>query len=253
MSAFITEDEITASPDGFASVEAQELVRLVLIPWRGQKLRRIASMYVAHSQQMGGELFVLRTYYAGGESDDEKFREWLQQANPEDESFGGTDGRWWRVLDDAALFNLGPEEKWQRIYDILPELAAPSTRRTFDDCDVDHVRECVSYLGDTRDAEEDDYEEVIMETAAASAGYLLLVEQEDFEEGEFGLVFRDTKGNIVKNGTIKPDEVQYLPGCNSRNNVSESGYWRDAAIGSNYKTRGKIMSRLLPIVMSELE
>lgn len=257
MHAFIAEDEIAINPaapsEAFASAEAQELVRSVLMPWRGQQLRRIAGMYVAQSEQRFGELFVLRTYYGDGAADDdEKLHEWLEQADPCNESFGGPDGRCWRVLDDAALFNLG-SEKWQNIYDILPELAAPSTCRTFGDDDVDAVRELVSARGDERDPEEDDYEEAVMATAAIASGFLLIVDQQAFEEGEFGLVFRDTKGNIVKEGAIKPDEVQYLLGYNSRGALTESEYWVDAAVGNKYKTRGEVMRRLLPVVMSGLE
>ena len=256
MRAFIAEDEIAinvASPsEGFTSVEAQELVRSVLTPWRGQRLRRIAQMYVAQNEQRFGELFVLRTYYGGGATDDEKLREWLEQADPDNESLGGPDGRYWRVLDDAALFDMG-SEKWQRIYDTLPEMAAPGASRTFGDDDVDAVRELVAAPGDEREPEEDDYEEAVMATAAISAGFLLIVDQQAFEDGEFGLVFRDAKGNIIKEGSIKPEEVEYLLAYNSRGALSESEYWVDAAVGDKYKTRGEVMSSLLPVVMSEAE
>lgn len=232
----------------------EELIHTVLEPWRPQELRRIAERYIAHNEQLGGELVVLRTYYGGGNVDDEKLRAWLEEADPFDESLGGRNNRWWRVLDDATLFGVSQEDGWQSVYNVLPELASPHSRRAFGDDDVEAVKELVfAAAGDEQEPEEDDYEDAVMAVVATSAVILLVADQQAFEEGEFGLVFQDKKGNIIRQGTINPTEVQNLLHYNSRGALFESEYWLDAAVGKKYKTRGEIMRSLLPVVMADTE
>lgn len=223
----------------------------MLEPWRAQRLRRIAGRHVAADKAntlAGGELVILRTWYGGGAADDARFRGWLEQVDPFEEAFGHPADRWWRVLDDNALFDLGDDDNWRSIYDVLPELAAPGTRRAFDDGFVEAVRELVFAPEDGKEPEVDDYEDAVMVTASNGA-FLLVADQQAFEEERLGLVFRDSKGNVIREGTIKPEEVQYLREYNTRGAVAESEYWLDAAVGKKYRTLGKIMCALLPIVM----
>jgi hypothetical protein len=250
--AFIQEDEVplvSTTDEASAAERAPEIICSVLAPWRGQQLRRIADKFVAQYDRLFGELVVLRTYYGGGTADDEKFRGWLEQADPFNEAFGGPDDRWWRVLDDAALFDLDSEE-WQRVYDVLPELASPCPRRVFDDQDIANAKELVLAPGDEREPEEDDYEDAVMVTAASGQAFLLIADRQAFEENQFGLVFRDKKGNTVREGMITPKEVQYMLQYDFRGALHNSEYWLDAVVGSKYKTRGKIMRAVLPTVMA---
>ncbi|WXC52447.1 hypothetical protein QX201_012104 [Fusarium graminearum] len=78
--AFVQENDISAF--ALTSAEAittdrQELIQIVLVPWRSQKLRRIAKKYDPHNP-LFDTLTVLRTHYGG--SSDEKFTRWIGDA-----------------------------------------------------------------------------------------------------------------------------------------------------------------------------
>lgn len=210
MQGFIQEKETASVPEliptaTFASEDMQELIHTVLIPWRPQKLRCIAEEYITQSGYLSGELVILRTYYNGGTEDDDKLRGWLEEADPFDESPGGPDNRWWRVPDDAPLFYMG-SGSWQGVYSVLPELAVPRLRRTVGDGeDVDAVKARALAVAATRDERKpdvDDYEEAVMKTMATGVWYLLVVDQQAFEDEELGLLFRDEKRNGVREGTM---------------------------------------------------
>ena len=251
--SFINEDEIpppSAPGPEWDSDAAQELVRSVLVPWRGQALRRIAQKYVDVGKRgyLPGQLILLRTHYGGDAEDDDKLRGWLAQADPKQESFGRPENHWWRILDDPALFDLG-SEPWQSVYDRLPELASWATKRAFGESEVNATRDLV-YAVEDREPEEDDFEDAVM-SVASRGGFLLIADEQAFDEGELGLVFRDAKGNVVREGTIPPEEVEWMLGYDFRAALEESEYWLDAEIGKYYKTRGEIMRAILPVVMSE--
>ncbi|KAF0636538.1 hypothetical protein FPSE5266_08052 [Fusarium pseudograminearum] len=255
--AFLKENDISA----FASISAeaittdkQELIQTVLVPWRSQKLRRIAEKYDPRNP-LFDTLVVLRTHY-GGDSD-EKFSRWIGDAcdafddmDPDGDLFGPSDERWWRVLDDASLFDMAPHE-WQNVYTILPELAASALRRDFNDNDVEEAKELVSSICDSREPE-DDYEDAIC--AIAKVGFwLVVVDKDAFEDEELLLVFIDKKGNVVRQTAIAPVDLPHLPHYILRGSITESGFWRDAEVGKKYKTRGEIMCAALPLVMAESE
>ncbi|KFA48101.1 hypothetical protein S40293_08368 [Stachybotrys chartarum IBT 40293] len=247
--AFLQEDRIDSVSPGSAEPDArqQELIRSVFMPWRNSEVRQIAHKLVAICKQLSGELILLRTYYGGGAADDDRLRAWLDQADPFDESFGRRDDHWWRVLDNAALFDMSAE-KWEAIRNVLPELAAPRLDRTFNQGDVDDVQKLVLPAAGDEEPDEDSYKEAIMNVAAVGH-YLIVLDQEAFEDEVFLLVFQDKKGNLVKQGSIKPAEVQNLLQYASRGALHSSEYWLDAEIGSKYKTRGQVMRALLPVVM----
>ncbi|KAF4437558.1 hypothetical protein F53441_13007 [Fusarium austroafricanum] len=235
--AFIQEDDISAFDSStlvdITSTETQKLIESVLVTWRSQKLRRIAEKY--HPRNALFEtLVVLRTYY--GHRSDEKFRrvydavESFEDANPGGDLFGETDDHWWRILDDASLFNMGSQE-WESVYNVLPELATPDFRRNFGDEDVACAIEEVSAVVDSREPEEDNYEDAIAHVAVSGC-WLLILDGEAFEEEEMLLVFRDKKGNIVRQSSIKPDEVENIPHYIMRGSITESGYWRGAEVRS---------------------
>ncbi|KAF5989626.1 hypothetical protein FBULB1_766 [Fusarium bulbicola] len=153
---------------------------MVIIPWRPQKLRRIAEKYLP-DDDLCGKLIVLRTYY-GGASDDVKFRRWIydaaaafEQHNPLGDLFGDSEDYWWRILDDASLFDTDDQD-WESIYNRFPELASPELRRTFSDRDKAEVKEEVSAAVTSREPEEDDHGDAIAHVAVSGAGYWCLIE-----------------------------------------------------------------------------
>lgn len=195
--AFIQED--TTSVDlGRSPSEAE--VGGILQPWRAQELRTIAQQ---HSERdTYGRYFVLRTYYGGGEADGAKLWEWLDQDPSQGFKIAEQD-RWWQVLDDAALFDVDGDDgdDWQRVYRVLPELAAPGRERR-PPGDFEYVREMATMHNS--DPQDEDFEFWIL-TMAFMGNWLLIADRYAFEKGELRLVFRDNKGNIVKESRIRPD------------------------------------------------
>ncbi|TXC10233.1 hypothetical protein FocTR4_00004527 [Fusarium oxysporum f. sp. cubense] len=257
--AFLHEDDVSgfvSSTLDATSNHVQELIQTAIAPWRSQHLRRIAEKYLP-GNDLYGKLVVLRTHY-GGVSDDVKFRHWVYDAatafaedNPLGDLFGDSEDHWWRILDDASLFDTGDQD-WESIYNRFPELASSEVCRTFSDGDVAEVKEEVSAVVTSREPEEDDYEDAIAH-AAVSGCWLLVLDRESFEDEEMLLVFRDKMGNVVRQSSIKPEDLEHIPHYIMRGSITESGFWRDAEIGKEYKGKGKIMREILPRVMAEAE
>ncbi|KAF5636904.1 hypothetical protein F25303_8107 [Fusarium sp. NRRL 25303] len=256
--AFVREDDIsafTSSTLDDISNDKHELIQTVIVPWRSQKLRRIAEKYLP-GNNLYEKLVVLRTFY-GGVNDDVKFRRWIydaaaafEQDNPLGELFGDTEDHWWRILDDASLFDTG-YQCWENICNRFPELASPEVCRTFNDGDIAEVKEEVSAVVTSRESEEDDYEDAIAHVAVSGC-WLLVFDRESFEEEEVLLVFRDKRGNVVRQSSIKPDDLEHIPHYIMRGSITESGFWLDAEVGEKYKKKGKVMREILPRVMAEV-
>ncbi|GKU13351.1 hypothetical protein FLAG1_11792 [Fusarium langsethiae] len=248
---FLQEDDIssfTSTPGEVLTPDRQELVLTVLVPWRSQKLRRIAEKYNSRNP-LFDTIIVLRTHY--GSDSDNKFSRWIGDASDTGDLFEPPDERWWQVFDDPYLFNLD-SRKWQAIYKILPELATPEIRRDFNDQDVEEAKKLVSSICDSRDSEEDDCEDAIC--VIAKVGFwLIFMDEEAFEDEELLLVFIDKKGNVVRQAALDPGDLQNLPHYMLRGMMTESGLWRDGEVGKKYKTRGQIMRAVLPLVMAESE
>lgn len=259
MQAFLKEDDVslfTSTLSGASlSTDMQNLINTVLVQWRPQKLRRTAEKYAC--DMVFDSIVVLRTYY-GGISDDAKLSRWVYDAaesfedsNPGQDLFGGLEDRWWHVLDDASLFDTG-SEKWQSVYNVLPELATSALQRNFNQYVVDSVKEEISEILETREPDEDDYEDTVA-AAAIQGCWLLILDEEAFKDEEMLLVFRDMKGDVVRQITIKTDEVENLPHYRLRGSIRESGYWTDAVVGKKYKSRGEVMRAVLPLIKADLE
>jgi hypothetical protein len=228
--------------------EKQELVPSVLMPWRSQKMRRIAEKHA--QQDFGKDITLLRTHYAGGAADDARFSEWLEEIDYNEEY--SKDDMWWYILDDPDLFDMGSNE-WHAVYDVLPELAAKAPDRSFTQNDIKDAREVVE---DKREAghevDEFDYQEAIMRTASYGHNFLLVLDKEAFDDGELLLVHRDKKGNVIRQATIEPSNVELLMMyVNGRGTFRESEYWDGIEDGKRYKWRGGIMRNLIPIVMGK--
>jgi hypothetical protein len=246
VAAYIDEDvldaELLASPPSRVPTAAE--IANILEPWRPQKLRRIAA---AHIKGTPHEFYFLRTHYAGGAADDAKLRGWLDQdegvgpgIEPEDE--------WFSVLDDPELFDFGDD--WLDVYEVLPELAAPRPDRRFTDEDVSEARD---WARDSQGGEpvDEDYEDAIMQIATIGPT-LIVLDEEAFRAGELGMIFRDKKGNPVKDSWIFPDELGAWIMKVFRGAMYE-GYWEHAVVAQKYRTRGRIMRKLLPLVKAQGE
>ena len=255
MKAFLQEDDISPFASSIDDAPSTEFIQTVLVPWRPEKLRQIATKYDPR-HPLFETIVVLRTYY--GDGSDEKFGRWIKDAteafeeiDPYGDLFGEPEDRWWRILDDASLFNMG-SESWQSVYNVLPELAALELRRDFSQSDIREVKDLVSILCESREPEEDDYEDAIC--AIAKAGFWLIVaDEEAFRDGDLLLVFIDKKGNVVRQTGIEPEVLPDLPHYILRGSVTESGFWTDAEVGKKYQTRGDIMRVVLPRAMAEDE
>lgn len=236
--AFVQED--TISPELGRSPSEGE-VSGILQPWRAQELRKIAQQHSERDPY--GLYFVLRTYYGGGEADDAKLQEWLDQDPSQGFEIAEHD-RSWQVLDDAALFDLSGGDDcddWQRVYHVLPELAVPGRERR-PPGDFDYVREMVTMHNN--DPEDEDFEFWIL-TMAITGNWLLIADRYAFENDELRLVFRDNKGNVVKEARIRPDDLGELSLSQLQGSVHESEHWIDGEVGEAYRTGGKIMRELL--------
>lgn len=236
--AFIQED--TIGPE-LGRNPSEEEVSSILQPWRAQEIRAIAKEY--NERDPYGCYFILRTYYGGGEGDGAKLREWLDQDPSQGFEIAERD-RSWQVLDNAALFDVcGGDhgENWQRVYHVLPELAVPGRDRR-QPSDFDYVREMATMHND--DPEDEDLEFWIL-TMAITGNWLIVADRHAFENDELRLVFRDNKGNVVRESRIRPDELGELSLRRLRGSLHESEYWLDGEVGEDYQTGGQIMRELL--------
>ncbi|KAJ4129211.1 hypothetical protein NW768_007746 [Fusarium equiseti] len=253
--AFLQEDDISSFVSSIDGPPSTDFTQTILVPWRPEKLRQIATKYDPRNP-LFETIVVLRTYY--DDDSDEKFNHWIKDAieafeemDPHGDLFGEPEDRWWRILDDPSLFNVG-SGSWQSVYKVFPELAAQELRRDFNRSDISEVKDLVSVVCESRDPEEDDYEDAIC--AIAKTGFWLIIADENaFKDGELLLVFMDKKGNIVRQTGIEPETLPDLPHYSLRGSITESGFWQGAQVGKKYKTRGDIMRKMLPLVMARDE
>jgi hypothetical protein len=250
VAAYINEDvldpELLVSPPSRVPTETE--ITEILAPWRPQKLRRIAAAYLAENSGRY-KCCLLRTHYGGGTGHDATLRDWLNlggynttepNINPED--------KWHAVLNDPALFGFGDD--WRRAYTVLPELAARVPDRRFTDKHVEKVRElATSYTKRLGDVDDKGWEDYIIRVAVSGSGWLLVLDEDAFETWELGLILRDAKGNLVKEGTIKSKDLGYFPSATAELGwLSQMPRWKEAAVGKKYRTGGSIMRQLLPRV-----
>lgn len=239
-----------------AHTPSQEEIALILEPWRSQKLRSIAAKHLKPGELKLGESFFgfyfLRTNYAGGEADDAKLMDWIESSRDEGLPSMDPDDEWWKILSDAEVFNVDDDEDWddwRKVYDVLPELAAPGMQRGFTSSDISEVRQALEdRFGSAEAVEagacEDDYEDAIMEMAAVGK-WLIVLDKLAFETGELRLLFRDGKGNVVKECGIEVEELAELVNHCERLSLGDSGWFLGAGTGRRYGPKGRIMRELL--------
>ena len=94
-------------------------------------------------------------------------------------------------------------------------------------------------------------EAAILLAAKTQPPWLLVLDKEAFETEELGLILRDKKGNPVKETELAPEEMFTFRGAWERGMLPGSGYWEYGRVGPKYRTRGKIMRQLLPLVRGD--
>ncbi|RYP24056.1 hypothetical protein DL765_000784 [Monosporascus sp. GIB2] len=202
----------------------------VLEPWRPLKLRRIATEI---SRNQGkGDLIILRTYY-GGDSD-ERMAEILEEDELSD-AFFSPDIQWWRVLNDPELFDFGDD--WERVLEILPELVGQSGFKVFRGVPAEG-------LAEARDS--DDPVGDIQYLASIGHGPLLVADKEAFEENELRALFLDGHGNIIRDSTLKPENIFDMKMAPERGQGPETTCWQKGKVGPKYKRQGDIGRVLYP-------
>ncbi|KAI1047945.1 hypothetical protein LB505_013234 [Fusarium chuoi] len=63
---------------------------------------------------------------------------------------------------------------------------------------------------------------------------------------------KDKRGNVVRQSSVKPEDLEHIPHYIMRGSIAESGFWLDAEVGEKYKSKRKIMREILPRVMAEV-
>lgn len=246
VAAYIDEDvldpELLTSPMSRIPTDAE--VAEILSPWRPEKLRRIAA---AHLTSHAESYYILRTHYGGGAADDARLRDWIDDA--EGPNFEPPENEWFCVLDDAELFDFG--DYWQCVYDALLELAAPKPDRRFTADEIAYARERAQTMAGCEQPGDEYLEAAILLAAKTLPPWLLVLDKEAFETEELGLIFRDKKGNPVKETELAPDEMFTFRGALERGMLPESGHWEYGRVGRKYRIRGEIMRQLLPLVRGD--
>lgn len=222
-------------------------VRDILAPWRPLYLRR-AALFIWKSYD--DEAIRLRTHYGDG---DDKFAEWREVDRDMDPTFE-EDLIPLIELNDPQIFDFG--ENWNRVFDILPELAGPQQGYicTFEG-GISH-RDLLSIRQRLRERvmrAEDKEEEVEcgigMELQfMAVQAYLIVADREAFETDKLRILYLDARGNIVRHSRLAPENVWEARGEWSGAKYRDSQWWKEkeyftqpgGTLGEKYKAKGEI-------------
>lgn len=205
-------------------------IREILVPWRPLKLRRIA---VELSRNKGkSDLIILRTYYSG--NSDAKMAEILEEDELSD-AFFNTDIQWWRVLDDPEIFDFNDD--WEKALEVLPELVGQAGYKVFRGIPAEGLAEA---------RESDDPRSDIQYLASIGHGPLLVADEEAFEENLLRALFLDGYGNVIRDSTLKPENIFDMKMAPERGQGPETQCWREGKVGPKYKSQGEIGRMLYP-------
>ncbi|KAB8199237.1 hypothetical protein BDV34DRAFT_231414 [Aspergillus parasiticus] len=189
--------------DPLPRTPTEDEINAILRPWRSADLRRRAwHIYTIVTD----EPIFLRTHYDPG--DDERMERWTSAS----EEF--EDQAWWACLNNAELYNFGSD--WQRVYEILPEIAGPSTGGLVSLETLSLIRSGFKrWLSEAKQIEPElwrkDPHRFIERKAsrllsAVTTSYILLADQEAFEtDGRLRLIYLDNKRNIVRETRVDAD------------------------------------------------
>lgn len=234
-----------------------EEINDILAPWRPPPWRAAAfRIWTARYD----EAIWLRTHYGGGDDGgDAAFRAWCTAVQEDYDPAFDEDALSWCVLDDAGLLAPLDDDGWERVLDLVPELAGPvqGYRRGVDEGsdEVRRLRAAV-WAAEDRDAE--------AETGAAGMGlqvqavatFLLVADREAWDTRRLRLLYLDAWGNIVRHSRIRPEDVfetrhqwmgKKFRDCNWwLDEYDESGLRHEPGgrLGEKYRARGA-MGRVL--------
>jgi hypothetical protein len=242
----------TSENTAMERVPTDEEVCVVLAPWRPLRWRQAA---LSIWEYRFDEAVWLRTHY-GDESNDKfgQFRETHEDWDPrfDKESLP------WAVLDDPDVFNF--EENWERVFDILPELAGPGqgysrvfasgANQVFLAETRQELREAVLRADDREEEAEAGVAGTQLQLMAVAMGtYLIVVDQKAFESEGLRILYLDARGNIIRHSRIAPEDIWIArgqwEGCRYNDGqwwvIGEEGYSTgDGVLGEKYRAKGEI-------------
>ncbi|KAL2124556.1 hypothetical protein VTJ04DRAFT_921 [Mycothermus thermophilus] len=281
VSAFVEEDQL---PDDYFLPASQrraptpDEIRTILEPFRPQKLRRIAAAMLCQavgtdffftdtirdSEAFFGvkgygpsetQFFFLRTHYAEDPSqvveDGRKLRRWWDRIV--DEGYCREEDRWFHLLDDPEWFDLG--ENWMDVYAVLPELALQGReRQLLNEERAQWAIWCAEEeLEDLRKGGEELDEERVTEVwkeavrqhvADWGPPWLVLVDHQSFEDNTVFVMFRDKKGNIVKQAEYDGESDNLEGFVMDMNRGRQGELFPLYTNGDLYKSKRKLMREL---------
>lgn len=209
---------------------------------------------------------LLRTHYSTDEDEraqhDEEMKKWTDGDTFCDES-------WWAVLDNATLFNFGPD--WHRIYNILPEVAYPiqfecltgsdtKFKRYFEPSYHEEMRsyfkrDLATMKHDDPGAWHNDRFAVIERAAislqrSATSTYIIIADEEAFRSGGLRVLYLDAFRRIVREGRIDPeaDDVSSIVGSW----METSGLMEYSTVGERYRVNGDLGRELYQLTEENL-
>lgn len=240
-------------------VPTPEEIDLILQPYRSDLLRwRAKNMYRDHLCPV-----LLRTCYSTDEDErakhDELMKKWIDV-----DIFG--EEAWWAVLDNADLFNFGPD--WHRVYEILPEVAGPLcpelddrwTKRFFDPGHYDTMRsyfkkELANEKQNNPEAWKKDKDACIEEAAmalqkSATSTYVIITDEEAFQTGGLRVLYLDGFRNIIREGRMDPEIDDIF------NVVSDwmetNDLLQGSTVGEKYRVNGELGRDLYQLTEDDL-
>ncbi|KAL4759195.1 uncharacterized protein BDW70DRAFT_169594 [Aspergillus foveolatus] len=232
-----------------------EEINTVLRPWRSDELRQQAWQIL---ESGNAAPILLRTHY--DPEGDEKMEEWIG-ASEEFENQA-----WWACLNDAALFDFGSD--WQRVYDIVPEVAGPVSgagyRRYPASETVEMSRtQFKTSLGKAKQNEPDRWREdrhrfVELEAAdllrTVAAAYILVADQEAFETGgQLRLFYLDGKRNIIRETRVEADAQTITDVIMDWDQLNlPPDLWEEGTIGDRYRVTGDLGRELYQLSEADM-
>jgi hypothetical protein len=196
-----------------------------------------------------------RTHYDPG--DDEKMEHWACIS----EEF--EDQAWWACLNNAQLYNF--ESDWQRVYEILPEIAEPSTGTQgfpFPENLSSARSGFKTWLSEAKQIEPEHWKNDphrFIEFKAAGllrrvmTRYILLADQEAFEtDGRLRLIYLDNKRNIVRETRVDADGQTITDIIMACFELTDPPELEEGITGDRYRVIGDLGRELYQLTESDL-
>ncbi|CAG8004644.1 unnamed protein product [Penicillium nalgiovense] len=184
----------------------REEIGLILHPWRSDDVIRRKAYYLSKDRV----LVFLRTHY--DPEDDGRMNEWIFETDLFE------DNSRWACFNDPHMFNFGPN--WQRIYEIMPEVAGfvDRTQQFAHSSGIPCFRAKGPPMKGQRGADEciekriKNHESENRLPDINIAAYIVIADQEAFQSGLLRLLCLDVRQNIIREVRVdqKPAEITEL-------------------------------------------